>query len=110
MEGDPLQSEVQIIPGNAEVWYPNTLAPRELIDPGSQRLATGQCTNASGPDLLHPALTITLPTYTPRFHVEFEPCFIAPPIVSALTPYGLGTMALVLAFRAYLMMQRPEVA
>jgi hypothetical protein len=31
-------------------------------------------------------------------------------MVTALTPYGLGAMALVLAFGAYLMMQRPEVA
>jgi hypothetical protein len=48
----------------------------------------------------------TLPQYTPPFHLEPEPCYTPSPAVAALTPYGLGAMALVLGFGAYLTMRR----
>jgi hypothetical protein len=41
------------------------------------------------------------PTFTPPFHLEPEACYTPSLAVAALTPYGLGAMALVLAFGAY---------
>jgi hypothetical protein len=48
----------------------------------------------------------TLPQYTPPFHLEPEACYTPDPSVAALTPYGLGAMAFVFAFGAYLMRRR----
>jgi hypothetical protein len=51
-----------------------------------------------------------LSAFTPPFHLEPEACFTPSPAVAALTPYGLGAMALVLGFGSYLMVRRPRVA
>ncbi len=73
--------------------------------PGSIRQSeSGQCSNSVGAlNSAVPALNFTLPTFTPPFHLAPEACFTAPPMVTALTPLGLGAMALVMAFAAYVM-------
>jgi len=95
-----------------DVWYPDTMATAAPLVPGSIRSAdSGLCTNNPGAlNAVVPALNFTIPTFTPPFHLEPEACFALPPAVAALTPYGLGAMALVLAFGSYLWMRRPGVA
>jgi hypothetical protein len=92
-----------------DVWYPDTTVAGAAVGSISERDAdSGQCTNSirALTEAL-PALNFTLPTYTPPFHLEPEACYTPPPVVAALTPYGLGAMAVVLAFGAYVMVRRP---
>ena len=94
-----------------DVWYPDTTATAAPLAPGSRRSAeSGFCTNSVGAlPAAVPAFNFTLPTFIPPFHLEPEACFTPAPGVAALTPYGLGAMALVFAFGAYLMVRRPMV-
>jgi len=94
-----------------DVWYPDLGAAEVSFTAGSVQENDGICVNGVvAANEVVPAFTFTLPAFTPPFHLEPEACFTPLPMVTALTPYGLGAMALVLAFGAYLMMQRPEVA
>ena len=96
--------------GLNDVWYPDTLATREETSILSKRSSSDVCTLVSGSVTGVPALHMTLPTYTPPFHLEPEACYTPPSAVAALTPYGLGAMALVLGFGSYLMVRRPQAA
>lgn len=60
-----------------DVWHPDTLAMPAPLSPGSVRQAeSGQCSNSVGAESSTvPALNFTLPTFTPPFHLEPEPCF-----------------------------------
>ena len=62
-------------PSTSDVWYPDTLAVIAQIDTVSERDNTGVCTPMFRTDLKLPALNMTLPTFTPPFHLEPEPCF-----------------------------------
>jgi hypothetical protein len=86
-----------------DVWYADTTAIPAPLSPGSRRNAdSGFCDNSVGAiGSAVPAFNFTLPTYTPPFHLEPEACYTPPSAVAALTPYGLGALALVLAFGAY---------
>jgi hypothetical protein len=89
-----------------EVWYQDTTVLPTYINAASQRHISGACEPTPQGGEMVPALNFTLPAYTPPFHLEPEACFTPDPTVAALTPYGLGAMAFVLVFGAYLMMQR----
>jgi hypothetical protein len=93
-----------------DVWYQDTVTMFELIDTESERYHGGTCVPNLDSRTKIPALHMTLPTFTPPFHLEPESCFTPNPAVAALTPYGLGAMAFVLAFGAYLMVRRPQAA
>jgi hypothetical protein len=91
-----------------DVWYQDMGAAEVSgIATSSHLAADGSCNNAtSSANRVVPAYTFTLPTFTPPFHLEPEACYTPDPSVAALTPYGLGAMALVLAFGAYVMRKR----
>jgi hypothetical protein len=57
-------------------------------------------------ELLPAVYNFTIPQYITPFHLEPEACYTPSPAVAALTPYGLGAMALVLGFGSYLMVRR----
>ena len=84
------------------ILYANPNGTPQTVNHQSRHDA-GDCSNQISTVTGHvPALQFTLP-FTPPFHLEPEACFTPPPMVTALTPYGLGALALVLAFGAYLM-------
>jgi len=89
-----------------DVWYPDTLALSTTVYLQSERTNSGPCVNDFQIRDVVPALNLTLPEFTPPFHLESEACYTPDPAVAALTPYGLGAMAFVLAFGAYLMRMR----
>jgi hypothetical protein len=92
-----------------DVWYPDMGAAELFAQPiESSQNGSGFCDNDGSKEVTEvvPAYTFTLPTFTPPFHLEPEACYTPDPSVAALTPYGLGAMAFVFAFGAYLMMQR----
>jgi len=106
----PVQPEAHGV--GTDIWYPDTTATAapQFIN-SSEAAESGQCNPVgSTMDFMVPAFNFTLPTFTPPYHLEPEACFTPSPMVSALTPYALGAMVLVLALSAYLMMKRPEVA
>jgi hypothetical protein len=101
-----LLPEAQLI-GN-DLYYPDTLAITR-INLVSRRIHTGECNTEGGLPAardVFPAPHATLPTYTQPFHLEPEACYTPDPSVAALTPYGLGAMALVLGFGAYVMVRQ----
>ena len=111
-----MNTSSQVIVGaqvvGTDVWYPDMSAADISGQPfESTRDRNGVCTNgANVVSEVVPAYTFTMPIFTPPFHLEPEACFTPTPAVAALTPYGLGAMALVLAFGSYLMVRRPQAA
>lgn len=106
-----IQPPAQLEEFGTDIWYPDTFAPlMQQFNLASVRNSEGECSNNFIAENVYPALTMPIPAHTFPLHLEFEACFTPPPMVAALTPYGLGAMVLVLAFGAYLMMQRPRVA
>jgi hypothetical protein len=61
-----------------EVWYPDTLAEPVTITPLSQRSFNNNCGGGAGTGSYYPALSLTIPAYTPPYHLEPEPCFTPP--------------------------------
>ena len=86
-----------------DVWYPDTLALPTTVNLLSERSNSGPCVTDFQIREVVPALNLTLPQFTPPFHLEPEACYTPDPTVAALTPYGLGAMAFVLAFGAYVL-------
>jgi hypothetical protein len=107
---ESIQTEAHL--GGNVVWYPDTAATSAGVTVGYQKLAGTDSCSANNTFLSDavPAYTFTLPTFTPPFHLESEACYTPSPAVAALTPYGLGAMALVLAFGSYIMVRRPRAA
>ena len=61
------------------VWYPDTKAIPVSIWVRSRRgNGTGVCESAGRDMVVYPALSMTLPAYTPPFRLESEPCFTPP--------------------------------
>ena len=106
MTAQDLQPQAYL--AGTDVWYPDTMALAISRFSNSRKLAGSPlCTPESTlRTFTVPAMNFTLPTFAPPFHVEPEACFTPAPGVAALTPYGLGAMALVFAFSAYVIGKR----
>jgi hypothetical protein len=60
-----------------DVWYPDQTFPLATRLPASSIDTRGNCVDQDTPvDDTVPAFNFTLPTFTPPFHLEPEPCFI----------------------------------
>ena len=106
--GNPSATSVLI---GQDVYYAEPAAVPQRFQALSKRSTLDlSCQPTDGFGNFAPAIgQFTLPQYTPPFFIEPEACFTPAPRVAALTPYGLGAMALVLSFGAYLMVRRPTV-
>jgi hypothetical protein len=90
------------------VYYTLPYAPIENIAIHSRRSndSGAPCDAVTSTVDVAPAVQFTLPDYTPPFFIEPEACYTPDPTVAALTPYGFGAMAFLLAFGAYVMKKR----
>jgi hypothetical protein len=75
MKAAPLQPLASKPYTSNDVWYPDTLAEIEVIDPQSQLSGGSSCASAGGPYGSYPALKMTLPAFAPPFHLEPEACY-----------------------------------
>jgi hypothetical protein len=91
-----------------EVYYTEAPSDTQAVQLRSRlNLSSGVCQTENAIDEVTPALgQFSLPAFTPPFHLEPEACYTPDPSVAALTPYGLGAMAFVFAFGAYVMKKR----
>jgi hypothetical protein len=67
-------SDAQLQP-DGSVTYPDTTADEVIVAAVSQRANTGICSGNGLNWLVVPAFNFTIPTFTPPFHLEPEPCF-----------------------------------
>jgi hypothetical protein len=79
MKAAPLQPLAYKPSTSNDVWYPDTLAETEVIDPETQLYGVdSSCGSAGGPWASYPALKMTILAFVPPFHLEPEPCFTPP--------------------------------
>ncbi len=78
MARNTIQPQAHLV--GTDVWYPDTLVPVLGLTSQSVRQAfSGTCqTTSDNIPAAAPALNFTLPTFTPPFHLEPEPCSTPP--------------------------------
>jgi hypothetical protein len=106
----PSPSPVSVAHG-PDVYYAEPDAPQVSIGLGGRRRTdTWVCEGSGLPGGANGAWAaqqfFVIPKYQSPFTIEPEACFVPPPMVTALTPYSLGAMALMLAFGAYVLRKR----